>query len=220
MIARMWETRIREGQLDEFCTWTKTTAWPQFLAAPGFGGGELYRSDVQDRAVIVTRWASTRGFGRRQRMVRPRRGALRRPRAGSVGVHPRRPGVDKGTRGRSTFLVLTCADCGATNPAGHRFCSSCGSPLAAACPECGTPAGPGQRFCGSCGTALTAGRGRRVLRGVEYAGLVRPGSGRVAERRVCSVLFCDLVGFTPCRRLATPKRFASCCRGTSTPRAR
>jgi heme-degrading monooxygenase HmoA len=55
----MWETRIREGQLDEFCDWTKTTAWPQFLAAPGFGGGELYRSDAQDRAVIVTRWAST-----------------------------------------------------------------------------------------------------------------------------------------------------------------
>jgi heme-degrading monooxygenase HmoA len=59
VIARMWETRIREGQLDEFCTWTKSTAWPQFLSAPGFGGGELYRSDTQDRAVIVTRWAST-----------------------------------------------------------------------------------------------------------------------------------------------------------------
>jgi heme-degrading monooxygenase HmoA len=58
VIARMWETRIREGQLDEFCTWAKTTAWPQFLASPGFGGGELYRSDAQDRAVIITRWAT------------------------------------------------------------------------------------------------------------------------------------------------------------------
>ena len=58
MIARMWETRINEGQLDEFCTWVKSTAWPQFVAAPGFGGGELYRSDPQGRAVIVTRWAT------------------------------------------------------------------------------------------------------------------------------------------------------------------
>jgi heme-degrading monooxygenase HmoA len=59
VIARMWETRITQGQLDEFCAWVKATAWPQFLAAPGFGGGELYRSDPQDRAVIVTRWATT-----------------------------------------------------------------------------------------------------------------------------------------------------------------
>jgi heme-degrading monooxygenase HmoA len=59
VIARMWETRITKGQLDEFCAWVQTTAWPQFLAAPGFGGGELYRSDAQDRAVIVTRWATT-----------------------------------------------------------------------------------------------------------------------------------------------------------------
>ena len=56
MIARMWETRINPGQLDEFCAWVRDAAWPQFTSAQGFSGGELYRSDEQGRAVVVTRW--------------------------------------------------------------------------------------------------------------------------------------------------------------------
>lgn len=59
MIARMWETTIRPGQLDEFCDWVKTVAWPQFVAASGFAGGEVYRADEADRAVIVTRWSTS-----------------------------------------------------------------------------------------------------------------------------------------------------------------
>ena len=47
------------------------------------------------------------------------------------------------------------------------------------CPACGTAAAtPDQRFCGRCGAALTA--------------LGEP----VVERRLVSVLFCDVVGFT------------------------
>jgi len=56
VIARMWESRINPGQLDEFCTWARDEAWPQFVAAQGFSGGELYRSDEQHSAVVVTRW--------------------------------------------------------------------------------------------------------------------------------------------------------------------
>lgn len=59
MIARMWESRINAGRLDEFCTWIRDAAWPQFRAAAGFAGGELYRSDEQERAVVVTRWSDT-----------------------------------------------------------------------------------------------------------------------------------------------------------------
>jgi heme-degrading monooxygenase HmoA len=57
VIARMWESRINAGQLDAFCRWAREEAWPEIAAAPGFSGGELYRSDEQSRAVIVTRWA-------------------------------------------------------------------------------------------------------------------------------------------------------------------
>ncbi|HEX3786421.1 MAG TPA: SPFH domain-containing protein [Pseudonocardiaceae bacterium] len=49
----------------------------------------------------------------------------------------------------------TCAGCETANPAGAKFCMSCGQPMAAAaphCTNCGTELPPGARFCGSCGT--------------------------------------------------------------------
>jgi heme-degrading monooxygenase HmoA len=57
VIARMWESPINPGELDEFCAWATREAWPQFIAAAGFLGGEIYRSDEQNRALIVTRWS-------------------------------------------------------------------------------------------------------------------------------------------------------------------
>jgi class 3 adenylate cyclase/tetratricopeptide (TPR) repeat protein len=57
------------------------------------------------------------------------------------------------------------------------------------CSSCGEPAAAGNRFCRACGYALA---GVALAAAVPVAGHVGP----VAERRVCSVLFCDLVGFT------------------------
>ena len=56
MIARMWESRIDPDRLDAFCLWVREQAWSQLVAAEGFLGGELYRQDVEGRAVVVTRW--------------------------------------------------------------------------------------------------------------------------------------------------------------------
>ena len=53
------------------------------------------------------------------------------------------------------------------------------------CPACGAAAGPDQRFCDECGLAL-GGAPAPVAREPD----------RVAERRLVSVLFADLVGFT------------------------
>jgi class 3 adenylate cyclase/tetratricopeptide (TPR) repeat protein len=86
---------------------------------------------------------------------------------------------------------MTCASCGHVNPEGQKFCGECGTPLQAACPSCGHVNPPGQKFCGECGTPL----------GVTAAP-VAPGPARTpqaapaAERRLVSVLFADLVGFT------------------------
>jgi membrane protease subunit (stomatin/prohibitin family) len=50
-----------------------------------------------------------------------------------------------------------CASCQAANPAGARFCMSCGQGLAPAvthCTECGTELPGGARFCANCGTRV------------------------------------------------------------------
>src|SRR5205823_10009299 len=63
----------------------------------------------------------------------------------------------------------------------------CGTQLGARrCGACGAPADRG-RFCGQCGALLEP----------DATGVpARPGNGPIAERRVTSVLFGDLVGFT------------------------
>ena len=85
---------------------------------------------------------------------------------------------------------MVCSSCGTENRAGRKFCSSCGTPLAVGCPSCGAPNEPGDRFCGECGSTL----------GVPAAdGAAAPTptpTTPVAERRLVSVLFADLVGFT------------------------
>ncbi len=46
----------------------------------------------------------------------------------------------------------TCAQCGALNPDGVRFCQECGARLGpAVCAVCGAALVPGTRFCGACG---------------------------------------------------------------------
>ena len=52
----MWETRLRDGYVDDFCSWVVDEAWPVFAVAEGFLGGEVYRQDAESRAVVVTRW--------------------------------------------------------------------------------------------------------------------------------------------------------------------
>ncbi len=97
---------------------------------------------------------------------------------------------------RST-LVLICASCGSDNAIGARFCNECGSPMQAGCPACGAVNKPGAKFCNECGTALVAGT-RPVPTGMAppTALDLSAAVGRATERRVVSVLFADLVGFT------------------------
>src|SRR5579885_2803847 len=85
--------------------------------------------------------------------------------------------------------MAACARCGAENPQGVKFCGECGSPLARPCPACGTPNEAGRKFCGECGARLAA---------TASAPAVPETTVPVAaERRLVSVLFADLVGFTP-----------------------
>lgn len=50
---------------------------------------------------------------------------------------------------------MVCASCQAANPAGAKFCMSCGeglAPVIVHCTECGNELPAGARFCGNCGT--------------------------------------------------------------------
>ncbi len=88
---------------------------------------------------------------------------------------------------------MTCPACGTVNREGRKFCASCGTVLALACPDCGTPNEPGERFCGECGVSLAA-----------SAASTRP-QAPTAERRLVTVLFADLVGFTAASERRDPE---------------
>ena len=85
---------------------------------------------------------------------------------------------------------MNCPACRSENPVAAKFCFNCGTRLSASCPSCGSPTLPDAKFCSECGSVV----------GTEAAAEVRPTpvhSQPVAERRHVTVLFADLVGFTP-----------------------
>jgi class 3 adenylate cyclase/tetratricopeptide (TPR) repeat protein len=94
---------------------------------------------------------------------------------------------------------VICARCGTSNPPGLKFCEECGSRLSVTCPACGSSVSPTAKFCGECGNPVAPGT---ATAGQAVASAARPSAapsdaGPVAERRLVSVLFADLVGFTP-----------------------
>jgi class 3 adenylate cyclase/tetratricopeptide (TPR) repeat protein len=80
-------------------------------------------------------------------------------------------------------MTMRCAACGHENEIGSRFCDECGATMAIACPACGEANRPDGRFCKSCGAAM----GSDAPKAQQAA---------TAERRLVTVLFTDLVGFT------------------------
>jgi predicted ATPase/class 3 adenylate cyclase len=90
--------------------------------------------------------------------------------------------------------LTACSNCGAENPDTNKFCGECGAALAATCPSCGSANPAEKKFCGECGTALTAYSSAAAPRAMTAvpAAPAQP----AAERRLVTVLFADIVGFT------------------------
>src|SRR2546425_9207124 len=80
---------------------------------------------------------------------------------------------------------MRCQACGTDNEGTRKFCGECGAPLALLCAECGSPNPPGTKFCGECGLPLA----------VPVPEAPAAAAEPVAERRLVSILFADLVGF-------------------------
>ncbi len=114
-----------------------------------------------------------------------------------------------------TFMV-TCPNCQHQNPDGSRFCNNCGQPLPLICPNCGHQNPSGARFCNWCGHNLVVGEAtppsfsqegstagptavpptstpQQLVESLETA---RQSVGPLAERRIVTILFCDITGST------------------------
>ncbi|MCG5467115.1 AAA family ATPase [Micromonospora sp. LAH09] len=104
------------------------------------------------------------------------------------GRHRRRPVHFWGN-----VIAAQCGRCGRTAAEGDRFCGGCGAELGAVCPHCLRPLASDVTFCTSCGSP-------------------RPGADRPAavtpqeDRRRVSVLFVDLIDFTPYVERADPEQ--------------
>lgn len=86
-----------------------------------------------------------------------------------------------------------CNTCGAGLAPDARFCAQCGTEVARTCHGCGSEVTPDARFCSTCGEAL------------DGAPPPEDAQGHREERRIVSVLFVDLVGFTAHSERADPE---------------
>ncbi|MEE8466016.1 MAG: zinc-ribbon domain-containing protein [Dehalococcoidia bacterium] len=122
---------------------------------------------------------------------------------------------------------MDCRDCQFKSPDAARFCMSCGSALANVCSECGTDLPAEARFCLSCGHQLAqnepvqsgADTSRanleryippELLRKLEAA---KEGGKAEGERRVVTMLFCDVSGSTVAAAKLDPEDWAEIMNG-------
>ena len=90
---------------------------------------------------------------------------------------------------------MDCPSCGTENRAGAKFCKVCGTSLSLVCPN-GHPVEAGAQFCDECGAPVRApARATRSAQAPASAAPAAPAQA-LGERRLVSVLFADLVGFT------------------------
>jgi len=83
--------------------------------------------------------------------------------------------------------LVECPNCGSENRPGAKFCKVCGTSLSLVCPN-GHPVEAGAQFCDECGAQVRVPSPTAQPQPTVQA----PAS----ERRLVSVLFADLVGFT------------------------
>ena len=112
---------------------------------------------------------------------------------------------------------MNCTNCQAENPKGAKFCMNCGHTLNINCPNCGSELPSHAKFCIDCGHQMDAADGvathqsqsttsqerlqqfmpKDLQKKLETA---RSSGGMRGERRVVTILFCDVAGFDPCSR--------------------
>ena len=105
------------------------------------------------------------------------------------------------------MAAMRCPRCATENRGGVKFCEECGARLETICPSCGATAPAGTKFCGACGAGVTSPVPDRPA-GVRYAEpqsytpghlaerILKDRSALSGERKLVTVLFADVSGFT------------------------
>jgi class 3 adenylate cyclase/ABC-type lipoprotein export system ATPase subunit len=114
---------------------------------------------------------------------------------------------------------VRCGGCQRELVEGTKFCPDCGTPASGRCPSCGAEVGTRSRFCTECGQGLGAAASRPAPRPSEDDRLTRhippdlarkirdTGGGVAGERKLVTVLFCDLVGSTSIAERLDPEEY-------------
>jgi class 3 adenylate cyclase len=131
---------------------------------------------------------------------------------------------------------MKCWNCGTENPQGAKFCSNCGQPQQKTCPNCNNVNPAGAKFCFNCGYNLQA--AGTAAPAAPAAGREAPAPQRTApsqeslvekymtkevaakldaarssravegERRIVTILFCDVKGSTAMAEQLDPEEWA------------
>ena len=131
-----------------------------FLGA-GFGlasafGAQQAQAMQSQQAEAAQRAAAQYGVPYGQGGGQPQGGPPGPPQGGPPQAPPA-PQAPAAPAAPQTAAGAVCASCQAANPAGAKFCMSCGQGLAPAvphCAECGNELPGGARFCANCGTRV------------------------------------------------------------------
>jgi class 3 adenylate cyclase/tetratricopeptide (TPR) repeat protein len=99
---------------------------------------------------------------------------------------------------------VRCPACQTDNPDTKKFCRQCGAKLVLVCAQCGAACLPGDEFCGDCGCSLS----KASAPAVDYSQpqtytpkfladkILSSGKALEGERKVVTVFFADLAGYT------------------------
>ncbi len=117
---------------------------------------------------------------------------------------------------------MNCPKCQTLNAAGAQFCMRCGAKFGASCSKCSAPLADGAAFCSKCGQPVDASASesaqarleqyipKQLLRKLEAA---RGAPGGLGERRVVTILFCDVKGSTAAAEKLDPEDWAEIMNG-------
>ncbi len=118
------------------------------------------------------------------------------------------------------MVPMLCPACSTANPEGARFCQNCGARLEQPCRNCGATLAPDAKYCHSCGRPvsveeeserpLEAYLPKELQAKLEAA---RVGRAMEGERRVVTMLFCDVKGSTAMAETLDPEDWAEIMNG-------